>query len=566
MDAAVGNPTRPTPGAERQEAGAPRWRTALALAALAAVACAVNLTKAVHIDDTAHLEIAQGILADPLHPMSALVNWTDTAAPVAELNQPHLFFYLLAGVMVVCGTSELALHLAMAIAVCGTILAFWCLARRVARQHALTMTALFTLGPAFLPLQNLMVDVPLVGLWLLFFLGLCPENGKARTRDYLLSACAAAAACLVKYPSLVLLPVFAVVCGLRRHWRMLSLVLVPVTTLVAWSLFNVWDYGGVHILQRPTRAVTVAGLLVNAADWVAGLGAIAPFAIVFIRPANRCWLGGRALAGSLLVGLAVLVVCCVYTASSLSVALLWAVFAANGSFLVLTAAGPCVRRMVGAWRETVLSTACDPDRVLGLWCAAACSFFVLFTPFMAIRHILLALPAVLLWLGMHQSRVLTRPVSLLAVVVTALQGMAFAWADYQAADVYRDYAPRIRAELPADATVWFAGHWGWQWYARRAGLRQYDTVHTTLQRGEFLVIPENVHRQRLVLPHGLALSHVRQQEAAGGGIAVIRLMSRRPPGGFHAFSLKFQGPPWRFSTGPLEVFHVYQVVPAPPKQ
>src|SRR5579863_10327616 len=76
-----------------------RRRAFAGLAAIWVVAAAFDLGKAVHLDDTAYLEIAQAIPADPLHPMSHLLNWGDSAAPIHDLNQPHLPFYLMALVL-----------------------------------------------------------------------------------------------------------------------------------------------------------------------------------------------------------------------------------------------------------------------------------------------------------------------------------------------------------------------------------------------------------------------------------------------------------------------------------
>jgi len=86
-------------------------RERLALLAMWAAVALFELTKAVHIDDTAYLEIARAILANPWHPMSGLVNWGDTAAAIHAVNQPHLLFYLMAAVMKVAPAHlELALH------------------------------------------------------------------------------------------------------------------------------------------------------------------------------------------------------------------------------------------------------------------------------------------------------------------------------------------------------------------------------------------------------------------------------------------------------------------------
>src|SRR6476469_2012640 len=74
------------------------------------VVTVANLFKPFHVDDTAHVEIARWIASDPLHPMSGLLNWSGTLAPIFDTNQPHLFCYALAAWGKVFGTSEVSFH------------------------------------------------------------------------------------------------------------------------------------------------------------------------------------------------------------------------------------------------------------------------------------------------------------------------------------------------------------------------------------------------------------------------------------------------------------------------
>src|SRR5512133_2998496 len=97
-------------------------------AALCLVCAAVNITKAVHVDDTAYQGIVDAIVRDPVHVMAAPLNWRSTAEPIAVTNQPHLFFYLQALVTLVFGHSELAQHLLMAAVTALTVLLFYRLA------------------------------------------------------------------------------------------------------------------------------------------------------------------------------------------------------------------------------------------------------------------------------------------------------------------------------------------------------------------------------------------------------------------------------------------------------
>src|SRR5215467_925770 len=90
-----------------QHAGQREW---VWLLVLWVTVTAYNLFKPYHIDDTAHLEIARWISANPLRPMSGLFDWEEGIEPVYQLNQPHLYFYLLALWGGVFGYSEVAMH------------------------------------------------------------------------------------------------------------------------------------------------------------------------------------------------------------------------------------------------------------------------------------------------------------------------------------------------------------------------------------------------------------------------------------------------------------------------
>ena len=52
---------------------------------------------------------------------------------------------------------------------------------------------------------------------------------------------------------------------------------------------------------------------------------------------------------------------------------------------------------------------------------------------------------------------------------------------------------------PATGTLWFLGHWGFQYYMEQGGAKAVDVLHTTLQPGDVLVIPENNDLSRIPL-------------------------------------------------------------------
>jgi hypothetical protein len=516
------------------------------LALLAAACGAVNLTKPVHVDDAAYLAIVRWVMAHPLHPMQGLLNWADGAQPISSINQPLLYIYLQTLLQAWLGPSLLAQHALMALVSAGVVVVFYRLARAVGAQQPLWLTALLVLGPAFLPGQNLMMDVPALLCWLVCLWALLGAGGRWGTGRLALGAAALAAGLLIKYTSLVLLPIFIFALLRQGQRRRLWLLLIPLGVLTAWSLFNLWDYGAIHILTRPVDTGSLRHTLAEAASWVGGLGALAPFTLSFAGrlPARRwLWL---ALAG---LGAAVTVALGVHT-HSLLLGVEWGLFVANGGLALALAAWAA---RAGNWRLLAAPT----DQVLLLWLAGAAAFAILFAPFMAARHILLALPAVLLLLG-RAWRVGPRLAAAGLAVTVALGGW-LAISDYALAAVYPAQASSLAAALPAGGTHWIIGHWGWQWYGEQAGLVSYDVQTSRLAPGDALVSPSVPHHQTLRPADQQRLARVRTVIVAAAPLTWLRSMSATPWGGYYSFSIGDGAPPYPWSTAPLETFEIYEV-------
>ena len=252
------------------------------LLVLWSIVTAYNLLKPYHIDDTVHLEIARWISNHPLHPMSGLVYWDGIKKPIYQLNQPPLYFYLLAFWGGVFGYGAAAMHVLQSLASLCCILLFNRLARVLVGPEALWATAVLVLGPAFIVEQNLMVDVLLLATWLAFFnLLICDIDSLFQSRRYGFAALACAAALLIKYSSLVLLVILCLSLLLERRRAQAWTMLIPLTTLAAWSLFNVFDYGGVHIASRGIPQGW--GLQAReAVAWVLALGALTPLGLIAV--------------------------------------------------------------------------------------------------------------------------------------------------------------------------------------------------------------------------------------------------------------------------------------------
>jgi 4-amino-4-deoxy-L-arabinose transferase-like glycosyltransferase len=463
------------------------------LAAMWLAVTAYNLFKPYHIDDTVHLEIARWIAGHPLHPMGGELSYGDVDVPIHSLNQPPLYFYLLAGWGSLFGYGEATMHALQASFSLAAIVLFHRIARRVVPANAVWLTGMLVLGPGFVVEQNLMVDVPLLALWLLFFDALIlgvEVDARGQSRHFLVAALACSAAILVKYSSLILVPLLFAVIVYERRWRLLWVVLVPIATVAAWSLFNYLDYGGVHLVERPARVFRYSsfGLLLPVFRFIAmavTLGAITPFGLIAaVRLVS--WASRRALAIYLSVAL-------LFVLFAASVAAGWldetsadkvlrVAFLINAGAMALAVTIVAARARVH-WRRP--GTADARLLILLLWIAGHVAFYSLYSPFMAVRHVLLVLPPVLL-VGALMWPALPRADAIFGLVATVALSIMLGWSDWRFAAFFRDEPAAIRASLPADAHIWFTGGMGWGWYAIRAGLRPVNAETTQLVPGDYL--------------------------------------------------------------------------------
>jgi hypothetical protein len=85
-------------------------------------------------------------------------------------------------------------------------------------------------------------------------------------------------------------------------------------------------------------------------------------------------------------------------------------------------------------------------------------------------------------------------------------GLLFAAADFADAVAVRDAVARASLRLEAlgagkgPRRVWYLGHWGFQFYAERAGMKAVVPGHSRLRRGDWLVVPEGVSTPAIRAP------------------------------------------------------------------
>lgn len=521
----------------------------LLLACLALGIGILALTKPVHIDDTVVLHVARNILQDPLRPFAGEFFWLETPDPLAKVTtNPPLVSYWLAPWLALGDGREWVLHLSLVpfVALLG-----WGMHRLATRwlgaAWAWWAVGWLMLSPAVLPGMNLMRDVPALAL----FVGgvACWVEGleHRQARWLLMGALLGGLSGLAKYTALLWIPLLALYTLQRRAYGALGWLLLALLPIAGWSALNLWADGEVHLLylwqERRGSAPWAAKLLPG----IVGLGA-----------STLLWAGGRRWLADLLghgwqwktalMALAGVGAGIGYRAQFANQPLY-----GQSLFWLLTGVGVLGIALLGRSQPPAGSDArAGLEGFLRLWLLMGLGVAVWGVPFQAMRHLLYALPPLILLLtprvGKNTPLLLVQGALCLAVLA----------ADYDYARCYRQGAA-VYATLFAGERVWYAGSWGWMFYAEQHGFRKLLPDGAGLQHGDVVIIPERVYKGKI--PPDLPQQLVLLDEMPCMPTLPLRTMDFR---GAAYYALIRTNAPFRFTLQrdePLEVFRAYRWMP-----
>ena len=474
-------------------------RPRLVLTLVVVAALAPFLTKPFNIDDPLFLWAARQIQHHPLNPYGFEVNWYGYPIQMWEVTKnPPLACYFLALAAAVLGWSEVALHAAFLLPAVAVILGTYRLALRWCRQPLLAAClTLFT--PVYLvSATTVMCDVLMLAfmVWavVLWIDGLESDDSWRLAGSASLIALAA----LSKYFGAALVPLLFIH-GLivrRRLGRWAGFLLIPIAVLAGYQWASHTLYGKGLVFDAGAYAITERGLswtemvpgLLNGLVFTGGCFAVATCLMWWLwRPSALVAFAFVASLGFVLVFKGqTMVPPGGATGRFLQVQLF---FWALGGASVLAMAG------ADAWRRR--------DAVSGLlllWIVGTFAFTVFVNWTINGRSILPMAPAIgiLLARRLDQAGSANRPwrrrgmaVSLLAGAVVSL---CVTRGDFLMAKAVRESARQTYAKLTAnDGTLWFGGHWGFQYYLGRMGPRAQAVVNGQLEPrpGDLLANPVN---------------------------------------------------------------------------
>ncbi|UFH56415.1 glycosyltransferase family 39 protein [Spirosoma sp. KNUC1025] len=477
--------------------------------------------------------------------MSGLINWDENKEPMYMANQPPLYFYFVAVVSSLFGTNELVLHFFQSLFTLFSLLVFYEITKLLQLKKGLLLTALFAFCPAFLINQNLMVDVPLLCFDLLFLYYLLKPDVSPETSRYWKASLVLSLSLLIKYTNIPLLVVLIITLLWRKQYRLLYVVLIPLAVLGLWSLWNYAEFSAVHIINRPRNPMTIALFTKNIIDFITCLGAISPFSIAFIV----AYFSRFKIINFFAPGIALLFIgLTIGTAKNRifildSNDILSTVFLLNGLLIV-------VFIVASIWRNSFTSRKSidGTDVLLFMWIAAVSGFVILFAPFIASRHVLLIIPAVL-FLGGRWLDTISKTNSLQTVFLAASITIILAVSDWIFADFYRQKAREAANVLAGQKRVWTVGHWGWQWYAHANGFREVQADSMQFRPGDYLVKPLGIDSQRV--PDGVILQPVNYLTSPFNWLTFVSTSY------YNCFYGR--GAAWAYSRFPIDTIKIYRV-------
>ena len=505
-----------------EEAGGGQRRIAsrgfIVLAAL--LLTLLNAFKPLTIDDAVYYEYAAQIAQNPLDPYGFEIFWGERPQPAFEVLAAPLLPYWWAGALRLFGDRPVLWKLSLFPFALLLAASLYHLLARFARGLERPLLWLMVLSPSVLPSFNLMLDLPALALSLAslsLFIGACDGERWARAAS---AGLLAGLAVQTKQTSITAVAALLTYGLLFARLRLALLAAaVAAAVFAGWELLMALQYGQSHFLHaRAVRAGSVslmgiALLGLGFTSLVGGVAAVAAPLGLFGLSAPRWLVAGTILLGSL--GFAAIPF---FSAEPLAQLHMFPqlgegppeqlVFAALGCAVLLVAIAVFRRLLVN--RAGSGNAAGRVDLFLLGWLLIELLGCYAIWTFLASRHVFRLATVLLLVCGRAAAARLSRGGDrrLLSWVVAwgIGVGLLFYAADLSDALARRDAVGRAADQLVAlgadreRESVWYAGHWGFQFYAESLGMRPIVPGTSRLEAGDWLVVPEGVSRQHFWLP------------------------------------------------------------------
>lgn len=465
------------------------------------VACLLPfINKAVYIDDTLFLRAAQQIQKHPANFYGSTINWFGVPIPMIEaFDNPPLACYYLALIGSIAGWSEPALHLAFLLPALAAAWGVFSLAQYYC-QRPLVAVAAALLTPVFLiSATTLMCDVVLLAFWIWalvwFEKGLQQNNRIA----FLYSGLLAGLAVLTKFPGLALVPLLTAYALFRQRrlgwWLLAPLLPLLVAAGYDWLTFHLYGKG---LFLAAAKYASTHGSASGVNPLETGIGGLAFFGGCLLPAAlylPLLW-SRRFILATLCLAVPALLL--LPSLKQLKPLLTQENGQLNWSLFLQSALFTLVGIQILALAIADLWTRRDPPSLLlVLWILGVFVFATMvnwtvngrsFLPLVPAMGILVARRVEQLYPDLkHSWRVLG------FALPAALISLCLSTSDFNSANSVRAAATRLCAKhQKPGSTLWFQGHWGFQYYMEKLGAKAFNLQGTRVNHGDIIVIPTNM--------------------------------------------------------------------------
>jgi hypothetical protein len=512
------------------------------LIVVALVFTGLNSAKPLQVDDAAYFYYAAQIAAHPLDPYGFNILWYDSWERANNVLAPPVLPAWWGLGIALFGDQPVAWKLWLFPFSVFLVFAFDSLARRFASGLEKPLGLMTIFSAVLLPGFNLMLDIPALALSLsaiVLFLDACDH---CRWWEALLAGLVGGLATQTKYTGFlapVVMLLYAAASGILTpdHSWLRALVKVGLALLAAlvaagvfigWEAYVAHQYGESHFLHeyrgghRPLHeqllmwSVPLLVLIGGTAPYLGLLGLLAAF--------RRRW---PVTFAALVIMAGYVVIACeegVWTIAltpsrtlfgvwypwtwrgSLS-EIIFAMYGLAVALVALWVIGRLLRvKRGGLWRPRQWQRHWV-DWFLVLWLGLETAGYFAMTPFAAVRRILGIVMVTTLLAGRLASRTCRSPGRRRWVAAVAafsiVCGLGFYALDMRESLVRKqaaeDAAAWIRERDPR-ATIWYVGHWGFQYYAEHAGMKPLIVGQESqqLQLGDWLVVPDMRQNQQFI--------------------------------------------------------------------
>ncbi len=542
------------------------------LAALTILSLLPFLGEAFHVDDTLFLFAAKQIVQHQADPYGFQLVWNKKLERMSDVTMnPPLACYYAALAGRIAGWSEKALHLAFLLPTLAVVLGTYRLARRCTRFPMLAALAALLTPGVLVSATSVMCDMMMVALWIwaaiLWIEGLEPMKPA-----YLLAASVLiAASAVTKYFGIALIPLLVVysVVRLRRLGWWAGFFVIPILSLAGYEIWTARLYGrgliaGAADFAGAQREFQQGSTLVHGLVSLSFAGGCALTALML---APLLWRWKQILAGGVMSGVAALALTFNWLdygarvgghKAAQSIVEHWLLISFQLTLCILSGVAILAMAIADLWTHKK-----DAESwLLALWVVGTWIFAGFLNWTVNARSVLPLVPAaaILIFRRLERCpRILTPRGTAAAMagglMVAAVLSFWITAADAAWANSEREAADLIFQKTRAErGTVYFAGHWGFQYYMQGKGFTPGDEENSNFRDGDLIVIPEN--NTELIHPSQFRFVGQENLELLRGEVATT--MSSALDAGFYS---SYWGPlPFAFGRVPTEVYHIGHIV------